>query len=166
MPDPYFSVEQILSILKETPKRLAALSAGLTPKQLHAAPEPGEWAANEVLAHIRACNEVWGGYIKTMIDQDKPAYKAINPRTWMEKTDFLQDDFQTALRAFTRQRAALLRVLEALPPKGWSRTATVTGVGRVLHPTVLSYADRLARHERPHVKQLERALSVVRAKRG
>jgi hypothetical protein len=36
--------------------------------------------------------------------------------------------------------------------------ATVTGAGRTLERTVLFYAQWLASHERPHVKQIERAV--------
>jgi hypothetical protein len=66
------------------------------------------------------------------------------------------------LQAFTRQRADLLAVLEPLPPEGWARAATVTGAGKVLERTVFFYAQWLARHERPHVKQIARIASTIR----
>src|SRR5688572_26958301 len=100
MTSKYLSIEKILAILKETPLRLATITAGLTPDQLHTAPSVGEWSANEVLAHLRACNEVWGGYyIMTILAQDNPTIKAINPRTWIKNTDYLEQEFQPALRA-------------------------------------------------------------------
>ena len=43
----------------------------------------------------------------------------------------------------------------SLPRKGWSRGATVTGAGAPLERTVLFYAQWVALHERPHVKQVE-----------
>ena len=43
-----------------------------------------------------------------------------------------------------------------------SRVATVTGVGRVLEPTVLSYAERLVVHERSHIKQIASIAGTVR----
>jgi len=48
-----------------------------------------------------------------------------------------------------------------LPPEGWSRAATVTGAGKVLERTVLFYAQWLARHERQHVKQVERIVNTM-----
>ncbi len=53
--------------------------------------------------------------------------------------------FRESLAAFTSQRADLLAVLEPLPPKGWSREATVTGAGNVLVRSVHFYAQWLAR---------------------
>lgn len=38
MPDSSLTIEQVLTLLAETPQRIAALTAGLTPAQLHTAP--------------------------------------------------------------------------------------------------------------------------------
>jgi hypothetical protein len=125
---------------------------------LRLSPLPGEWSAGEILAHIRSCNEVWGGYIQRIVDEQQPTFRVTSPRTWIAGTDYMQQDFEPALRDFTRRRRLLLKLLRGLPPKGWSRQAVTTGVGKPLIQTVHSYADRMARHERPHVKQIERAL--------
>ncbi len=162
MTDKYLPIATILTILKETPPRLAKLTAGLAPAQLHTAPSVGAWSANEVLAHLRACNEVWGGYyIMTILAQDTPTIKAMNPRTWITHTDYLEQEFQAALRAFTEQRSKLLAVLEPLPPKDWMRTNTLIGAGKPLQQTLMSHADGLARHERAHLKQIERTLNAL-----
>ncbi|HET8671312.1 MAG TPA: DinB family protein, partial [Candidatus Saccharimonadales bacterium] len=83
MTNKYLPVDKILTILKETPPRLANLTARLASAQLHTAPSVGEWSVHEVLAHLRACDDVWGGYyIMTILTQDNPTIKARNPRTW------------------------------------------------------------------------------------
>ena len=164
MTSKYLPIDTILTILKETPPRLAKLTAGLTPAQLHTAPSDGEWSANEVLAHLRACNEVWGGYyIMTILTEDNPTIKAVNPRTWIKNTSYLEQEFQSSLRAFTKERRKLLAVLEPLLPKDWSRTNTLIGAGKPLQQTLMSHADGLARHERAHLKQIERILNALQA---
>jgi len=90
-----------------------------------------------------------------MIAQDTPTLRAVNPRTWIKQTDYLELDFRPSLRSFATQRAELLAVLSTLPPEGWERSARVSGAGKVLERTVLFYAQWLARHERQHVKQIE-----------
>ena len=160
MPNKYFTIEQILTMLAAAPPRISALTASLSPAQLRTAPGPDEWSANDVLAHLRACADMWGECIATIIAEDKPTMRAINPRTWIKKTDYLKLEFQPSLRSFNRQRAKLLKVLEQLKPNDWSRTATVTGAGKPLERTVLYYADSLARHERPHLKQFERIVNT------
>lgn len=115
--------------------------------------------ANQELAHLRACDDVWGKCIITILKEDTPTIRAINPRSWIKKTNYLELEFGTSLQAFASQRAELLAVLEPLPPQSWARTAIVTGVGKVLERTVLFYAQWLARHERPHLKQIEQLVN-------
>ena len=162
MPNKSLTMEQVLTILAETPPRIAALTAGLAPAELRTAPGRAEWSANDVLAHLRACADVWGNCIVAIIAQDGPTLRAVNPRTWIEKTDYLEQEFQPSLRAFAKQRTDLLAVLAPLAPEGWSRTATVTGAGRVLERTVLFYGRWLAGHERPHIKQIARIADAMR----
>jgi hypothetical protein len=156
------TIEQILTLLAAAPTRLTAMTSGLAPAQLRSSPAPDEWSTNDVLAHLRACADVWGNSIATIIAEDNPTIQAVNPRAWITRTDYLDLDFQPSLRAFATQRAELLTVLEPLPPEGWSRTATVTGAGSPLILTVLRYAQRLAIHERPHLKQIERIANTMR----
>jgi DinB family protein len=153
------TIEQALTLLEETPRRIAAATRSLTEAQLHRAPERGEWSANEVLAHVRACADVRGEPIRAIVAEDHPTFRAVNPRTWIRQTNYLDLEFRSSFRSFAKQRADLLAVLKPLPRKDWSRSATVTGAGAVLERTVLFYAQWVARHERPHVKQIERIVN-------
>lgn len=156
------TIEQALALLTETPIRLAALTADLSPAQLRAAPRPDEWSANDVLAHLRACADMWGGCMLRIIAEDHPTLRAVNPLTWIAQTNYPTLEFRPSLHAFTAQRAELLAALESLPPEGWARAATVTGAGAVLERTVLFYARWLAGHERTHVKQVARIVATLR----
>ena len=164
MTDKYLAIEKILIILKETPPRLAKLTAGLESAQLQNALSAAEWSVHDVFAHLRACADVWGDYyIMTILAEDHPIIKARNPRTWIKDTDYLEQEFQSSLRAFTKQRKKLLTVLEPLPAKGWARTNTLIGAGRPLQQTLLSHADGMARHERAHLKQIEHIIKAQSA---
>ena len=92
---------------------------------------------------------------------DHPTIKAINPRTWIKTTDYLEQEFQPSLRAFRKQRKKLLAVLEPLPAGDWMRTNTLLGAGKPLQQTLISHADGLARHERAHMKQIERTIDML-----
>lgn len=166
MPGLSLTIEQILSLLAAGPSRIAEYTAGLGEAQLHTAPAPGEWSANEVLAHLRSCADVWGKCIRTILDENKPTIRAVNPRTWIRDTDYLEQDFQPSLQVFTVQRADLLAILKPLRSKSWSRSATITGAGKPLERTVLFYAEWMATHERPHLKQIQRIASTPLSKGG
>ena len=66
------TTEQILTMLAATPAHLAGLTEGLPPAQLQAPPEPSEWSARDMLAHLRACADMWGGCIVAMLAEDRP----------------------------------------------------------------------------------------------
>jgi hypothetical protein len=155
------TTEQVLTLLAENPQRIAALTAGLVPAQLRTRPRDG-WSANDVLSHLRSCSDVWGKCIATMVVEDRPTLRAVNPRTWIKSTNYPELEFRPSFRSFAKQRAELLTLLEPLPIKAWSRSATVTGAGRELRRTVHIYAQWLARHERAHVKQIARIVEAVR----
>lgn len=154
--------EQILTMLAAAPPHIAALTTDMTPAQLRAAPGQDEWSANDVLAHLRSCPDVWGDCIVTILNQGRPTLRAVNPTTWIKTTDYPEQEFKPSLHAFTTQRAEFLTVLEPLAPKDWSRMATVTGAGKTLERSVHFYAQWLARHERSHWKQLEHILNTIR----
>jgi DinB superfamily len=110
---------------------------------------------------VYTCADVWGNYIMRIIEEDRPTWRAVSPRTWIKQTDYPELAFRPSLRAFTTQRADLLAVLSSLPFDAWERSARVSTVGRVLEPTVLSYAERLVIHEQPHVKQIEHLVKTM-----
>ncbi len=162
MPRKSLPIEQILTMLAAAPPRIATLTGDLTPAQLRTAPAPAEWSATEVLAHLRACADVWGGCMATILAQDKPVLRAVDPRTWMKQTNYCEQPFQPSLHAFADQRSALLAVLQPLAPAEWARAATVTGAGKALERSVWFYAQWLAKHERPHLKQIARIAATLR----
>jgi DinB superfamily len=156
LPERLLATEHLLALLTENPRRLVEITSVAAPAQLQTSPTADGWSANDVLAHIRSCADVWGDCIAAIIAEDTPTLRAINPRTWIKRTNYRELQFRPSLHSFTKQRSELLSTLELLPPKGWSRSATVTGAGSVLVRTVHFYAQWLARHERTHVKQIER----------
>jgi hypothetical protein len=158
--DTPLTIDQVLTRLTEQPKAIGVLTAGLPRARLHRAPSRGEWSANDVLAHLRSCADMWGKYIATIIAEDRPTIRAMNPTTWIKSTNYPELEFAPSLRAFTKQRAELLTVLRPLPKAGWSRSATVTGAGRPRERTVLDYARWLATHERSHVKHVTRLVTA------
>ena len=121
----------MLEQLGETPASLADAVTGAPSKRLKAPPEPGEWSAVEILA--------------------------ASPRRWRRLAEYAALDFAPSLDAFTTQRGDLLGVLRPLRPAGWKRNATMTGAGRPLQRSVFDFAERLAGHERPHIKQIRTA---------
>lgn len=150
-------VDEVLGMLEDAPKRLAALTKDLPASRLNATPILGVWSVNDVLAHLRSVSDARGEFIRAMLDTPRPTLRAINPRALQRRGDY-EVAFAPSFRAFRKQRASLLRYLKALPRRSWLRTAIITGGGPPRERTVLFYAQWVAGHERAHVRQLTRAL--------
>ncbi|HEU4389395.1 MAG TPA: DinB family protein [Blastocatellia bacterium] len=153
--------QSVLRLLTATPRRIASLSRRVQESKLYFRPHPDSWSANDILAHLRACADVWGKSIKAMITQDHPTLRYISPRGWIRKTDYPALEFGISLQAFTDQRRELLRELKGLSIKAWSRRATFTATTRGRDQTVFSYACRIADHEIKHCGQIEAVLKAA-----
>lgn len=151
-------IAEALAALTATPKAIARLARGRPDALLHRPPGPDAWSARDVVAHLRACADVWGRCIHRMLAETHPTIRYVSPRGWIRKTDFLEQTFHDSLRTFTSDRAALLEALRALGTPDWSRGATFTGTTAGREATVYSYARRIADHELGHVDQIRRAL--------
>ena len=155
------TVQQVLDQLRSTPLRLRELTTGVPPEILRTSPGPNEWSVNDVLAHLRACSDRWGEAATRIVEEDRPSIRGTNPVVWITKTDYPDLEFAPSLRAFVRQRKALLTVFDPLPTEGWQRTGTLVGAGKPVDLTAHTYAERLARHERAHVRQIARTLAAL-----
>lgn len=152
-------IELVLEMLSSTPKQIGRIARGYDDRQLHRQPAAEAWSARDILAHLRACAEVWGSSIDRMIKEDRPTIRYVSPRGWIRKTDYLDQGFRVSLRAFSEARDALLDNLRGLETAGWSRSATFTGTTSGRDATVLSYARRISDHEVQHLDQLRRTLT-------
>ena len=147
--------DKIVGLLREAPGKITAAVAERTDEWLGQRLAPDEWSANEILAHVRACQDIWGDVrVVRMLREDHPTLRAVSPRTWQKQTDYLALPFRTSLAAFVAQRERFLSLISDLNTEEWSRSATFTGGGKARTYTVHTEADALARHERSHLRQL------------
>jgi hypothetical protein len=150
----------VLSALSETPKQIARIARRCSDRKLHRKPDADAWSAQEIVAHLRACAEVWGRSIDRMLAEDHPTIRYVSPRGWIKKTDYLQQSFHDSLRAFSHRRAILVGTLSQLDAIDWSRRATFTATTLGREATVLGYATRIADHEMRHLDQLRRTVGT------
>jgi DinB superfamily len=151
-------IHGVLTVLSETPKQITRIARGCSDHRLHCKPEADAWSAQEIVAHLRACADVWGSSIDRMLAEDHPTILYVSPRGWIKKTDYLQQSFRDSLRAFSHRRAKLIGTLSELDAIEWSRRATFTATTLGREATVLSYATRIADHEVRHLGQLRRTV--------
>ncbi len=158
MEDHLTNVQQLLFLLDQTPKRIASVSARRAVEKLYFKSSEADWSANDILAHLRACADVWGKHIVIMLMQDHPTLRYISPRAWIRKTNYPTLEFHASLEAFTQQWNELLQTLNKLEMKDWLRGATYTGTTRGGEQTIWSRAQQMVQHEIEHCEQIEKLL--------
>jgi uncharacterized damage-inducible protein DinB len=154
-------IEEVLQRLTETPDRIATTAEAMTAEQLQRRPDAKTWSANDILAHLRACADVWGETIESMLQEDEPTLRHISPRTYMKKSDYPALPFQESFQAFVKQRDDLLRTLTGLEFTDWSRGALI----KDRRHTVFTQARRMALHEATHNEQIEALRDLLWASR-
>ncbi|HKP52209.1 MAG TPA: DinB family protein [Chloroflexia bacterium] len=147
-------IERFLKLLEETPRRIASASIGLESALMHLKADKKAWSANDVLAHLRSCADVWGESIQEMLAKVNPTLPHLSPRQWIKKTEYPGLAFRESFQAFANQRNELLSTLRDLRFEDWSRSAMFQGRKH----TVFSQARRMAKHENEHCEQIEALL--------
>lgn len=150
---------RILELLAHAPLRLEKATRHFQATRLYLRSDVEPWSVSDILAHLRACADVWGHSIIAMITRDNPTLRYVSPRTWIRKTPYLEQEFNAALESFAQERQKLVRALADLDAAGWVRCGTFTGTSpRGRDQTVLSNAHRLVNHEQAHLDQIESLL--------
>ncbi len=147
-------IEKYLQLLEETPQRLLKSTKSADEMRLQQRTAKEQWSVNDILAHLRACADVWGDSIDAMLAEEHPTVPYRHPRQWIKKTDYPELPFHESLKAFTAQRKQLLKILKRLSLEDWSRTATIQG----REHTVFTQVRRMATHENVHCEQIESLL--------
>ncbi len=151
------ATQNILTLLGETPQRIAVSAAGIESAVLARPLAPKTWSAVQILAHLRACSELWGLSIYAMLGENEPSLSFPHPRHWVRGTGYERLEFHASLQVFTQQRSELLAVLRPLPAAAWERACQIDG----RRHTIFSQARRLALHEGEHCIQIETLLGEI-----
>jgi len=144
-------INKYLVVLAETPERIVHAMKSLDDVSLPPKAGDKSWSANDILAHLRSCADLWTHSIYAMLAEDEPEFSDVNERKWAKVTHYSELPFEESLQAFSLQRKNLLRVLPALPFEAWERSAIIFGRKH----TVFMQARRMAKHETEHIQQLE-----------
>ena len=143
-------IEKYLRIISETPQQIAQAAKGLEEVRLQFKPDRKSWSANDILAHLRSCADLWTHSIYAMLADDEPVFSDINERKWAKVTRYDELSFAESLQVFSLQRENLVRVLKALPFESWERSAIISEHKH----TVFTQTRRMAKHETEHCEQI------------
>ena len=144
-------VDQLLGRLAESPVRIVRAVAGMSEEQLSSAASDN-WSAAEVLAHMRASDDIISFRAYAILTRDNPPLADYNERRWAEVAGYAQEPFHESLRVFTLRRAELVNMLRQARLEDWQRVGAHELRGTV---TLLGMMTYLVGHEEEHCAQLE-----------
>ena len=148
--------EARLARLARTPGELLAAIAGQGDDALARRPDATNWAATEVLCHLRDNEESFLDRLRMIVTMDEPRFPRSNPNRWAEDRQYLRNDAWDALRAFGRRREETLAFLRSLEPHEWERGGVHSDSrGR---RTIDEFVSVMTWHDDNHLDQLRRAL--------
>jgi hypothetical protein len=148
--------EQRLARLARTADELAAAIAGRSDAVLSRRPDGKNWAAKEVVCHLRDTEEAFGSRFEQILAMDSdPTLPGPAADRWAEERQYLRNDTDEALAAFRRRRQETLAIFGRVTPAQWDKGGMHPVRGRV---TLEAFLTLMAWHDDNHLDQLRRAL--------
>jgi len=148
--------EQRMHRLTRTADELTAAIKGQSDAVLSRRPDAKNWAAKEVVCHLRDIEEAFGGRFEQILAMDTdPKLTGPNPDRVAEERQYLRNDAAEAVAAFRRRRQETLEVFAKLTAAQWDKGGIHPVRGRI---TLDSFLSLMAWHDDNHLDQLKRAL--------
>lgn len=144
-----------LDVLASTPEKIEDACAALDLAVLQKAPEPGEWSAEEILAHLLDAEIVYAFRNRLMLAQTGSHFPAYNQDLWI---GLAHPSFPEMLAAFATLRRLNVWLAEETPSQEWSKTGVHSERGEMSFEVAL---NTVAGHDLAHLKQLEETLAAV-----
>jgi uncharacterized damage-inducible protein DinB len=149
-------VPERLTRLERTADELVAALRGQTETVIARRPDATNWAAKEVVCHLRDTEELFANRFELILAMAEPKLPGFGPpERWAEERQYLRNDAQEALAAFRRRREETLALLGKLSAEQWRRGGIHVTRGRL---TLDSFLSLMAWHDDNHLDQLRRAL--------
>ena len=164
-----------LDRMARTPDDVEAAVQGVSEATLARRPDPRNWAAKEVICHLRDIEELFMLRFHMMLGTDNPTFLVLaelpphpdrwgiggrvgmplDPDRWAEERQYLRCDVAVALQSLRRRREESLALLRALTPAQWKRGSVHVTLGAM---TFEDWVALMAAHDDKHLAQLRRAL--------
>lgn len=151
-------IEDLLSRLEDTPGRYAHLLRGRDEALLTARPGADDWSAREILAHVRAGDDLLTGRIYVILVRENPPFLEVNERRWDEIAGYVEYPLDLLLDSYALRRRELVLTLRRIGLSDWKRTGEHAKRGRM---TVYTIAKHISDHEIEHLTQLEGVLGAA-----
>lgn len=142
-----------IRLQQAAPRKFAALSRGLSKKQVSRRPAPGKWSIAEILAHLADAELAIGFRLRLILASNGIAVQAFDQDAWAGTFNYRRRDPKTSLETFRALRENNLRLLSSVPRRLWKNYGQHEERGK---ETVDHIVRMTAGHDLNHLLQMEK----------
>jgi len=148
--------EQRMQRLTRTVDELAGAIKSQSDVVLSRRPDAKNWAAKEIVCHLRDAEEAFGSRFEQILAMDvDPKLGGASADRIADERQYLRNDTTEALAAFRARRGETLEVFGTLTAAQWDKGGIHPVRGRI---TLDGFLTLMAWHDDNHLDQLRRAL--------
>jgi len=145
-------IDDLIRRLSMIPSRIARAVETMPGAEKRRALSADEWSASQILAHLRASNDIVAYRLYAILARDTTPLPAYDERRWAKVAGYEDADFESSLQIFTLCRAELVAVLQKIDIADWQRFGIHEEKGVL---SLFEVATSLVEHEEEHCQQLE-----------
>jgi len=140
--------------IAETPARLNAAIAGLTPAQLDTPYRPGGWTVRQVVHHLPDSHMNSYVRFKLALTEDEPTIKPYDEARWAELADSKTTPIETSLALLENLHRRWVGLLRSMSETDWKRKFRHPELGVVTLEQALGLYAWHGRHHVAHITAL------------
>ena len=148
-------VSDLLTRLAASPQSVTTLFTNHSDAEITASRD-GEWSAAEVLAHLRAADDIQSYRAYAALARDDAPMPAFDERRWADAVGYAALPPRNSAAVYAGKREELIAMLRRISPEEWDRTFRHETLGNV---TLWAQVNNLAEHEEEHADQLRAAFA-------
>ena len=145
-------IEALIVRLAAAPSRYAAALSRLEDADSVSDLHDGEWSPVQVLAHVRAANDILEPRIYHVLVRENTPLVAYDDGVWARVARYASLPITELLETMKHKRKELVYMLKGISPEDWQRTGTHEVRGPM---TVFDLASYVADHDDEHIAQIE-----------
>ena len=141
------------------PAKLRSAVAGMTDREINAAPIAGKWSTRQVICHIADFEPVYADRMKRVIAEHEPTMFGGDPDVFAARLAYDEREIGEELQLIEATRRHVARILRALKPADFQRRGMHSTDGPITLATLL---ERISRHIPHHVKFIEEKRAALK----
>lgn len=150
-------VPGVLARLESSVRRITWAIVDCDDDEKAQAPAKGQWSPIQILAHVKACDDIITSRIAMILTRARPTLLNFDEHVWAEIAGYVDAPDDQTLMAYQRHRGEMVWQLRRLPDEAWDYVGVHETRGEL---TLYDLVNSFLEHEEEHVANLETILEI------